>query len=56
MQIRLKELEASATPPSEPVSSKPVGFDISKHVRFVPPFQEWEVDKYFFTLKRWRPV
>ena len=22
-------------------------FDIGKHIRFVPPFQESEVDKYF---------
>jgi len=51
MQVKLKELEARATPLSpELTSSRPVGFDISKHVRFVPPFQEREVDKYFFTL------
>jgi hypothetical protein len=27
-------------------------FDISKHVRFVPPFQDKEVDKYFLLFEK----
>ena len=53
MQVRLKEMETGPTPqPSDSGSSRPVGFDISKHVRFVPPFQEWEIDKYFLHFKK----
>ena len=43
MQMRLEELEAKALPSQELVS-KPSGFDISKFVCFVPPFQEREID------------
>ena len=36
--------------------TKPLGlgthFDVTKHIRLVPPFQEKEVDKYFPTLKK----
>ena len=49
MQVRLKELKASAVPvPSGSGNSKPVGFDISKHVCFIPLFQEQEIGKFFF--------
>ena len=24
-------------------------FDVTKHIKFVPPFQEADVDKYFFS-------
>jgi len=51
LQMKLKELEAKAVPSPEPVS-KPAGFDISKHVRFVPPFQEREIDKYFLHFEK----
>ena len=37
MQLKLKELEAKPMSPHEPYS-KSVGFDISKHIWFVPPF------------------
>ena len=42
MQLRLKELEVpkSSKPSTEPQY-------ISKLIRFAPPFQEKEVDKYF---------
>ena len=34
-----------------PVSFDPSKtFDVTKHIRLVPPFQEKEVDKYFFTF------
>jgi len=54
MQVRLKELDAKASLTSEPVSSgsKPVGFDISRHVHFVPPFQGCEIDKYFLHFEK----
>ena len=51
MQLRIKELEAQALPTREP-ASKTVGFDISKHIRFVPPFQEQEIDKYFLDFEK----
>ena len=27
-------------------------FDVTKHIRLVPPFQEKEVDKYFFHFEK----
>jgi len=51
MQLKLKELEAQALPTHE-ATSKPVSFDISKHIRFVPPFQEREIDKYFLHFEK----
>ena len=46
MKLKLKELEAKTMSPCKPYS-KSVGFDISKHIQFIPPFQKWENDKYF---------
>ena len=48
----MRELE---TPPA--VAPRPTGtstpqFDISKHIRFVPSFQEKEVDKYFLHYEK----
>ena len=40
--IRLKELELGVS-----VSSHEPKFDLGKHIRLVPPFQEKAVDKYF---------
>ena len=45
------ELEGEGKSKSKPLpldSSK--SFDVTKHIRLVPPFQEKEVDKYFFTF------
>ena len=52
VQLRMRELE---TPPA--VAPRPTGtsasqFDISKHIRFVPPSQEKEVDKYFLHYEK----
>ena len=52
VQLQMRELE---TPPA--VAPRPTGtstpqFDISKHIRFVPPFQEKEVDKYFLHYEK----
>ena len=43
MQVGLKELDA----PRASTSTAEPKFDISKQIRFFPPFQEKEVDKYF---------
>ena len=44
--LRIKELEMQ-----DKVKTKPLDlgthFDVTKHIRLVPPFQEKEVDKYF---------
>ena len=52
--IKMKELELSSKS-MPPVSFDPSKvFDVTKHIRLVPPFQEKEVDKYFlyFILRR----
>ena len=53
IQLKLRELE------SRPVSPLPTsatattaGFDVSKHIRLVPPFQEKKVDKYFVHFEK----
>ena len=51
MQLKLKELEAKAMAPHEP-HSKSVRFDISKCIRFVSPFQEWDIEKYFLYFEK----
>ena len=50
MQLKLKELEKTATPIHSPEVS--TSFDISKHIRFVPQFQEKEVDKFFLHFEK----
>ena len=53
LQLKLKELEsATATPPTCAPTGPAAPFDISKHIRFVPPFQEKEVDKYLLHFKK----
>ena len=50
MQLKLKELElatATARPPS--ATEK---FDVTRHIRFVPPFPETEPDKYFLHFEK----
>ena len=50
--MRLRELERER----EPTTSTPVRtvsiFDASKCIKFVPPFQEREVDKYFLHFEK----
>jgi len=50
MQLKLKEMELSVA--TKTTTSASSGFDISKHIRFVPPFQEHEVDKYFLHFEK----
>ena len=47
----MKELEMQDKAKTKPLD---VGthFDVTKHIRLVPPFQEKEVDKYFLHLKK----
>ena len=46
--LKMKELELSSES-MPPVSFDPSKvFDVTKHIRLVPPFQEKEVDKYVF--------
>ena len=50
MQLKIRELElAAATSTSV---SRCTEFDMSKQIRFVPPFQEAEVDKYFLHFEK----
>ena len=52
VQLRLKELGAPSRPSVTPRTVEPPQFDISKQIRFVPPFQEKEVDKYFLHFEK----
>ena len=48
----MKELEMqNMTVKRQPLESG-VHFDITKHIRLVPPFQEKEVDKYFLHFEK----
>ena len=51
-ELRMKELEMqNMTAKRQPLESG-VHFDITKHIRLVPPFQEKEVDKYFLHFEK----
>ena len=51
-ELRMKELEMqNMTVKRQPLDSG-VHFDITKHIRLVPPFQEKEVDKYFLHFEK----
>ena len=52
MQVKMKELEVAAASTVSPTPRCSSDFDVSKHVRFVPPFQETEVDKYFLHFEK----
>ena len=49
--LRMKEIEMQ-----DKVNTKPLDlgthFDVTKHIRLVPPFQEKEVDKYFLHFEK----
>ena len=51
-ELRIKELEIqNMTVKRQPLDSG-THFDITKHIRLVPPFQEKEVDKYFLHFEK----
>ena len=38
--------------PATPAGREAATFDVSKHIRLVPPFQEKKVDKYFLHFEK----
>jgi len=48
--LKTKELEL-ATATAKPLSA-PEKFNVTRHIRFVPPFQETEPDKYFLHFEK----
>lgn len=50
-QVRLKELELQQSTAS-PFHSSSSGFDVGKCIRFVPSFNDKDVDKYFTLFER----
>jgi len=52
MQLKLQELKTRPVVHTPTPSVKSAGFDVSKHIRLVPPFQEDEVDKYFIHFEK----
>ena len=52
-QLRIKEIEFKEKSKSKSLSSDTSKiFDVTKHIRLVPPFQEKEVDKYFLHFEK----
>ena len=49
--LRMKELEMQDKVKPKP-SDLGTHFDVTKHIRLVPPFQEKEVDKYFLHFEK----
>ena len=50
VQLKIKELEKAVVTPVK--SPEATTFDVSKHIQFVPQFQEKEVDKYFLHFEK----
>ena len=52
-QLRIKEIEFNEKLKSKSLSSDTSKiFDVTKHIRLVPPFQKKEVDKYFLHFEK----
>ena len=49
--LRIKELEMQDKAKTKPLDLG-THFDVTKHIRLVPPFQEKEVDKYFLHFEK----
>ena len=49
--LRMKELEMQDKAKAKPLDLG-THFDVTKHIRLVPPFQEKEVDKYFLHFEK----
>ncbi|KAK2920619.1 hypothetical protein Q8A73_000104 [Channa argus] len=57
LKVKALEIERGAAVPASPASLSPSsgredGFDVSRHIAFVPPFRESEVDSYFNAFER----
>ena len=50
-QLRMREIEMQERA-NQPKQKIEYNFDITKHIRLVPPYQEKEVDKYFLHFKK----
>ena len=50
-QLRMGEIEMQERA-NQPKQKIEYNFDVTKHIRLVPPFQEKEVDKYFLHFER----
>ena len=51
VQLKAKELELATATAKTPTSVSEK-FDVTRHIRFVPPFQETEPDRYFLHLEK----
>ena len=51
-ELRMKELEMQNMTVKRQLLDSGVHFDITKHIRLVPPFQEKEVDKYVLHFEK----
>ena len=52
IQLKMRELESHSPLAPAMTSVKSPGFDVSKHIRLVSPFQEKEVYKYFIHFEK----
>ncbi|KAJ8340985.1 hypothetical protein SKAU_G00332760 [Synaphobranchus kaupii] len=52
MNLRLKEMELETARVSSGCNKQQAEFDVSRHIRMVPPFREAEVEKYFSLFER----
>ena len=50
-QLRMREIEMQERA-NQPKQKIEYNFNVTKHIRFVPPFQEKEVDKYFLHFEK----
>ena len=50
-QLRMREIEMHEKA-NQPKQKIEYNFDVAKHIRLVPPFQEKEVDKYFLHFEK----
>ena len=50
-QLRMREIEMQERA-NQPKQKIIYNFDVTKHIRLVPPFQEKEVDKYFLHFEK----
>ena len=50
-QLRMREIEMQERA-NQPKQKIVYNFDVAKHIRLVPPFQEKEVDKYFLHFEK----